>query len=201
VSAPISFGQAKAGTAWGIVGGWRVNTPGDLPDQSIFLDLSTNYAPLTGWMVESSGGSQYHSTLYRQMDGAWTAGGAAGWLVRWPIRRVFLVAGAGVGARYMAVPLTGMAGTGGVASTTDLAVPQDAFLDADRISTWQFHLDLVGGAQWSFSVGSGIGLDVGWEILRSDPAWKVRTKRGDFDVGASGLEPGRIHFALQWVGG
>jgi len=76
-----------------------------------------------------------------------------------------------------------------------------AFNDANRISTTQYHLDLVGGAQWSFSVGFGIGLNVGWEVLRSDPAWMARTKQGDFPVGAAGLEPGPVHFALQWVGG
>lgn len=199
--APAALTVQKAGPAWGIEGGWRGNTPGDLPDQSIYLDLSANYAPLTGKLVASSSPGNFVDYKERQFDGAWTAGACAGWLVRWPIRRLFLVAGAGVGARYMAIPLTGMAQAEGTAPTSNSTVSTEAFFDANRISTYQVHLDLVGGAQWSFSVGFGIGLDVGWEILRSDPEWRARTKLGDFDVGAPGLEPGRVHFALQWVGG
>ena len=187
-STPTSLAVGKVGPAWGIQGGWRGNAPGDLPDQALYLDLAVDYAPLTGTMErpETFGGP-----LERDLDGAWTLGASAGWLVRWPIRRLFLVGGAGVGARYMAVSLKSAAGGG--------AVP--AFFDADRISTVQYHLDLVGGAQWSFSVGFGMGFEAGWEILRSDPAWMGRSKLGDFEVGAPGLEPGRVRFALQWVGG
>jgi hypothetical protein len=187
--APSSLTVQKAGPAWGIGGGWRGNTPGDLPDQSLYMDFSANYASLTGRMERQE---TFGGPLTRDLDGAWTVGVSTGWLARWPIRRLFLVAGAGVGARYMAVSLKDAAATGGA---------DPAFFDANRISTYQYHLDLVGGAQWSFSVGFGLGLEVGWEILRSDPAWMARSKLGDFGVGAPGLEPGRVHFALQWVGG
>jgi hypothetical protein len=79
------------------------------------------------------------------------------------------------------------------------AGPDPAFFDANLVSAWQYHLDLVAGVQWSISVGFGLGLEAGWEVLRNDPSWTANTHLGDFGVGAPSLGPGRFHVALQWV--
>ena len=198
-ASPAAMSVQSAGPAWGLEGGWRGNTPGDLPDQSLYADLSANYAPLTGDLEARSsssqtGGPQIVNAGYRSFDAAWTVGASAGWLVRWPVRRLFLEAGAGAGFRYMAIPLTGM----GQAASAG-AGPDPAFFDANLVSAWQYHLDLVAGVQWSISVGFGLGLEAGWEVLRNDPSWTANTHLGDFGVGAPSLGPGRFHVALQWV--
>jgi len=192
---------SKGGPAWGLEGGWRGNVPGDLPDQSYYVDVAANYAPLTGDLEAragstQTGGPQIVNAGFRTFDAAWTAGASAGWLVRFPVRRLCLVAGAGGGVRYLAIPLTGMGQTESTGGG-----PDRAFFDANLVSAWQGHLDLVAGAQWSFSVGFGLGLQMGWEFLRNDPSWTARSNLGDFGVGVPSLGPGRVHFALQWVAG
>jgi len=190
-ASPAAMSVQSAGPAWGIEGGWRGNVPGDLPDQSLYADLSANYAPLTGDLVDQE--ATFGAKPTRDFDVAWTVGASAGWLVRWPVRRLFLEAGAGAGLRYLAIPLD--------ATTSSSSATDPAFFDANLVSAWQYHLDLVAGAQWSISVGFGLGLEAGWEVLRNDPSWTARTKLGDFGVGAPSLGPGRVHFALQWVAG
>ncbi|HXP89309.1 MAG TPA: hypothetical protein VN931_00125, partial [Fibrobacteria bacterium] len=181
---------SQAGPAWGIEGGWRGNVPGDLPDQSYSVDLEGSCAPIKGNIVDQE--VTFGPKPVRDFDLAWTAGASVGWLVRWPVRRLFLVAGARAGVRYLAIPLDATSAS----STFD-----PAFFDANLVSAWQYHLDLVAGAQWSFSVGFGLGLQMGWEVLRNDPSWTANSHLGDFGVGAPSLGPGRFHFALQWVAG
>jgi hypothetical protein len=190
-ASPVAMNVQSAGPAWGLEGGWRGNTPGDLPDQSLFADVSANYAQLTGTIVDQE--VTFGPKPIRDFDGAWTVGVSGGWLVRWPVRRLFLVAGAGAGFRYLAIPLD--------AATSSSSATDPAFFDANLVSAWQYHLDLVAGAQWSISVGFGMGLQMGWEVLRNDPSWTANTHLGDFGVGAPSLGPGRFHFALQWVAG
>jgi len=190
-ASPAAMNVQSAGPAWGLEGGWRFNTPGDLPDQALYADLSASYAPLNGSIVDQE--VTFGTKPTRDFDAAWTVGASMGWLVRWPVRRLFLVAGAGAGLRYLAIPLD--------AATSASSATDPAFFDANLVSGWQYHLDLVAGAQWSFSVGFGMGLQMGWEVLRNDPSWTANSHLGDFGVGAPSLGPGRFHVALQWVAG
>ena len=178
---------------WGLRGGWRGHVPGDLPGQFLYLDLAGSWNSLEGKVEETDGSWEYE----RRLGGGWMADLSAGWLRRWNLRRLFLVGGAGMGARWLGIAFSGEAGAAGTGgSGWDPALQQ-----ASGLSAWQPHLDLVAGAQLSATVASGLGFQVRWEAWSGAPDWKASGSSGDIGSLSGSIRPGRLSLCLQWVGG
>lgn len=180
--------------AWGIRGGWRGPAPGDLPGQSLYLDLSASWASLSGTFSDRDATGM----VLRYLGGAWGLDVSGGWVARWNIRRLFFVGGAGVGIRRLGV---GFSGTGGTEATSGGAGLDPEMFHANGLALWQPHVDLVAGLQFSATAYSGLGLQLRYEAWRGEPDWKASGGASDFRSISGSLQPSRLSLALQWVGG
>jgi hypothetical protein len=183
----------------------RGNAPGDGVYQYFGLDLAGSLGDAEGSLDQFRKDSV---ALSLPVTGFATGEMALNWGLRFPIRRLFLVAGlqAGVRGSWLFLgneQLTHWDSTRSrLQSTSDAAgetywTDTRGAQDARAVDAW---LGLVAGAQWSLSVNHGFGVEWRWEALRGRSDWDITQSNGDgISVPSNEGGLGKMQLIFQWV--
>ena len=184
----------------------RGNAPGDGVYQYFGLDLAGSIGDAQGTLDSFVRGGD--TALSLPITGFATGELALNWGLRFPIRRLFLVAGIQAGVRGSWLFLGTEQYTHWDSTHTHLKSVGDAagktywtedrsVQDARAVDGW---LGLVAGAQWSLSVNHGFGVECRWEALRARSNWDITQSNGDgFSVPSNKGGLGKVQLLFQWV--
>jgi len=188
---------------------FRGNAPGDGVYQYAGADLALGFANATGDL-------EHHATTMTKTDTLRTVNclpvSSLGqfelslhWGLRFPVRRLFLLAGAQAGFRASWLDFDDEVQhvrAGKLPETTNSPSEKDAYWDTDissarSVDGW---LGLVVGAQWSMTVESGLGVQLSWEALRARSDWEIYEGKSDhFSVPSNEGGFGHTQLTFQWV--
>jgi hypothetical protein len=185
---------------------FRGNAPGDGVYQYAGADLALGFANATGDLEHFTQGKKdttYHNNLPVSSLGQFEL--SLHWGLRFPVRRLFLVAGAQAGFRASWLSFDDEVQNMQVADQsvwTHTPTEKTAYWNTDissarSVDGW---LGLVAGAQWSMSVESGLGVQLSWEALRARSDWEIYEGKSDhFSVPSNEGGFGRTQLTFQWV--